>query len=276
MSRLKVACAVVSSMVMAAAALGAAPTKEDFQGSRTLTLQVKQYDGKSTSGLEWKLIGGAPGSAPVELGTGAIDPQGNGKIENIADTPMTDNRIMYLEILSGDSELVGMKVPSSEETSVPLAITLPPGAGDQAPDVTLIDAFTSAPVKLSDFRGQVVFLDFWATWCPPCQEPMANNQKIMAENGDRWKGKAIILGASIDDSTSEVVKHVKSKGWTAVRHLWCPPDAQGSTFKSPAGRAFGIKGVPTTLLIDKTGKIVWRGHPMEIDDELVKRIDGMI
>jgi len=41
-------------------------------------------------------------------------------------------------------------------------------------------------------------IDFWATWCPPCQAPMAHNQKMLEENGEKWGDKVKIIGLSID------------------------------------------------------------------------------
>lgn len=46
--------------------------------------------------------------------------------------------------------------------------------------------------------GQVLLLDFWATWCPPCQKPMAHNQEMLEKRGADWGDKVRLLGLSID------------------------------------------------------------------------------
>ena len=67
--------------------------------------------------------------------------------------------------------------------------------------------------------GQVFLIDFWATWCPPCQQPMAHNQEMLEHHGARWGDKVRIIGISIDQTAEAVVKHVKAKGWTKVEHF---------------------------------------------------------
>ena len=49
-------------------------------------------------------------------------------------------------------------------------------------------------------QGQVILLDFWATWCPPCQKPMAHNQEMLEKRGSDWGDKVRLIGLSIDDN----------------------------------------------------------------------------
>lgn len=55
-------------------------------------------------------------------------------------------------------------------------------------------------VSIVHHEGEVILLDFWATWCPPCQAPMAHNQDMLAlaANKEKWGGKVRIIGLSID------------------------------------------------------------------------------
>ena len=111
-----------------------------------------------------------------------------------------------------------------------------------APDFTLSDASGNA-VKLSDFRGQVVLLDFWATWCVPCQTEIPWFVEFQQSYRDR--GLAV-LGISFDDDGWKAVKP-----YLEVKRINYPV----MIGNDPVSDTYGVGSLPTTLLIDKEGRI---------------------
>ena len=109
-------------------------------------------------------------------------------------------------------------------------------------------------------EGEVLLIAFWASWNPPCQEPMEKCHKIMEENKEAFAGKVRIVGASCDHELKTVKEHVETKGWTAVEHVYVRKT--GCT----AAENYGAQGITHYVFVDTTGTIVWMGHPLKRKD----------
>ena len=116
--------------------------------------------------------------------------------------------------------------------------------GKVAPDFTLKD-LAGRQVRLSDFRGKVVFLNFWATWCPPCREEipsMVRLNRLMA-------GKPFqMLAVSIDERGKDAVESFLKNSGTMLPTLLDTDQA--------ISKRYGTTGVPETFILDKKGVIV--------------------
>jgi thiol-disulfide isomerase/thioredoxin len=153
------------------------------------------------------------------------------------------------------------------ENYVAVYQALPPGT--TVPEIEFTRLDNGQKMKLSDLRGKVVVLDFWATWCFPCQEPMAKLQTLRQSHPD-WKDNVAIVPLSIDDTLKLVRDHVDKRGWTNTFNVWA---GDGGWMSSPA-KTFRVTGVPTTYVIDGEGKIVYSGFPQE--ELIVNDVDYLL
>jgi len=133
-----------------------------------------------------------------------------------------------------------------------------PNVGDQAPDIDILEVDTGKAQRLSDYQGHVVLLEFWATWCGPCQPAMKKLNSMATENPD-WADKIVIIPLSVDKTSELAADHVAQRGWTAMRHFW---SRRVGDDQSQAEQAFVVHGIPTAILLKPDGTIAWRGHPM--------------
>ncbi len=136
--------------------------------------------------------------------------------------------------------------------------------GGTAPDIGIRAA--SGPVKLSDLKGKVVLIDFWATWCGPCRMSIPGIEKAYK----KYSGRGFVaLGVSVDDDPSGVPQFIKDMGMTYPAGLILdknqyPPYNKGS--------------IPLMVLVDRKGHIRWtqNGYSLETDEILNQLINDLL
>ena len=135
-----------------------------------------------------------------------------------------------------------------------------------APDFNL-KKFDGGMAKLSDYRGKVVILDFWATWCPPCIKEIPDFVELQKEYGD--KGLAI-LGISLDQNPKQALPAFIKK--YKVNYPILLTDGK-------VDKAFGgVTGIPTTFVIDRKGEIYKQYvgfRPQQIFETDIKTLLGL-
>ncbi len=116
-------------------------------------------------------------------------------------------------------------------------------AGQKAPEFSIKRLDTNETVKLSQFEGQPVVLNFWATWCGPCAMEHPNLEWAAR----KYAGKVVFLGIVFEDTEEKTKAFLAEKGW-AFTQLFDP--------KSTIAVDYAVSGVPETYFINRAGVIV--------------------
>jgi len=135
--------------------------------------------------------------------------------------------------------------------------------GNPAPEFTMNDT-TGKPVSLSSFKGKVVLVDFWASWCGPCR---AENPNVLAAY-KKFNSKGFtVLGVSLDEDKAKWVAAIAKDGltWTHVSDL--------TRWKNAAAKQYGVMSIPANFLLDKDGKII--GSSLRGED-LMKKLEEVM
>jgi peroxiredoxin len=130
-------------------------------------------------------------------------------------------------------------------------------SGQAAPEINLPTP-NGKELALSSFRGKIVLVDFWASWCGPCRKEMPNVVKAYA----KFKDKGFeIYGVSLDQDKARWLEAIQKDGitWPQVSDL--------KYWECEAAKLYAVEGIPYTVLLDKEGKIIaknLRGADLEI------------
>ncbi len=138
--------------------------------------------------------------------------------------------------------------------------------GMTAPDFTA-HTTDGGEITLSDYRGQVVILEFWGAWCAPCKASMPHLQDLYDSYHSRG---LVVITVSTDQEEQDTIDFLNDNGYTDFISVWEP----GGKYGSPITKLYGVDsplvGIPRTYVLDRQGVIRYVGHPMNLTDEFIQ------
>ena len=135
-------------------------------------------------------------------------------------------------------------------------------ASNPSPDFTVTDA-AGNEVKLSDFRGKGVVLNFWASWCGPCKSEMPHFQTAYETYGEDLHFLMVNMSTAFGDSRADSDDFLAEGGYTFPVYY---------DTKAECAYGYGVTGIPMTFFIDKNGNLVSGKSGMISEADLQRRI----
>lgn len=203
-------------------------------GAETQAAENKAAENESGTGTRSadeakpeKESGSADGGETAKAGETAAQPDGEAKADGAKD--------------AGESQPADVADAENEETGSGLPAAI---------DFTLTDQYGNSHT-LSDYKGKTVFLNFWATWCPPCRAEMPDIQKLYEEYDTEGDDALIVLGIASpniggEKSEEGVKQFLEENGYTYPVLM----DTTGEQFMN-----YGVFSYPTTFMIDRDGNV---------------------
>lgn len=147
----------------------------------------------------------------------------------------------------GESPTIQRLVEEMNKNKEKLIAGNPIAPGKEAPEIEM-ESPDGEILKLSDLKGQVVLIDFWASWCGPCRKENPHVVKLY----DKYKDEGFeIFSVSLDKDRNRWMKAIEKDDLTWSAHV---SDLKG--WKNEAAQTYGVSSIPFTVLVDKEGKII--------------------
>ena len=169
---------------------------------------------------------------------------------------MTDDGRRFIE------REVARKKTLGEEAEARLDDMLNLAVGKSAPEIEGLD-FNGKPLKLSDYKGKVVVLVFWGTWCGPCMAQVPHERELV----ERLKGQPFALLGVDCESDKDKARAVMARERMTWPNWYEAPQGEG-----PIARRYHIRGYPSVFFIDAKGIIRSRGGAFDQVDKLLEEI----
>lgn len=158
--------------------------------------------------------------------------------------------------LSGEVELGGIATVAQETAAPEEAAAETQAEPSMAPDFTVYD-LEGNPVKLSDFYGKPILLNFWASWCGPCQMEMPDFEEFYKTYGDKVHFLLVNLTDGQQETVESASTFIAEKGYTFPVYYDTDIDA---------AMHYGVSAVPVSYFIDAEGRFVaWAQGAMNAD-----------
>lgn len=140
-------------------------------------------------------------------------------------------------------------------------------SGSPSPKFSNYENFNGGTTSLDDFKGKVTYIDIWATWCLPCRGEIP----ALKELEKKFHGKDVaFVSISIDQNKDEWKEFVKSEDLKGVQLF------AENAFESQFIQDYGIRQIPTFIIIDKEGKIVNADAPRPSSNEITGLLEGLL
>lgn len=174
---------------------------------------------------------------------------------NLADPFRIDGRwyVARPSISGGSLTITPVPPPGSDVASLqkPVEVRSMLEPGVIAPPFT-VETPEGKPLQLADFKGKVVILDFWATWCGPCLSSMPNLEKLYQRVKDQ---NVEVLSLNVYDDKDTFRTWVTENRGTKYNFTFAFDPAEKGSVESVAGRKYNVPGLPTLYLIDGDGRV---------------------
>ncbi len=162
-----------------------------------------------------------------------------------------------------DSKLVANMKRQTEQQAETQKIQDALAIGTKFPDFNEKD-LAGKPLSIANYKGKVVLIDFWATWCPPCRAEVPN---VVAVYNKHHSQGFEIIGISLDRQQDKA----KLESYTKENKMPWPQFFDGQFWNNKLSTKYGVRSIPATYLLDGEGTIIGKG-----DDIRGENLDGAV
>ena len=135
--------------------------------------------------------------------------------------------------------------------------------GERAPDFSL-RSLGGEIASLAQFRGRVVILDFWASWCAPCRATLPALHALWQDVASRG---VVLVGVSLDRSEAAATTYLAANKYEDMVALW-----ESHAAAQSVASLYGVRAIPRTVIIDRNGVVRFNGHPATLSRALLEPI----